>query len=65
MATESRVLKAKDGVILTEHRLAGTTALDYTVKSRRTPEVPNFDSLAAAERHFSQEVERCRLKREV
>jgi hypothetical protein len=59
MATESRVLKAKVGVTLTEHRLAGTAAVAYTVKSRRTPEVPNFDSLTAAEQYFVQEVERC------
>ncbi len=62
MASVKRILKAKSGVTLTEVALrsgAGIAAIAYTVKSKRTPEVPNFSSLHTAELAFNDEVARC------
>jgi hypothetical protein len=62
MTSDMRVLRTQAGVTLTEVTLrgaAGPAARAYTVKSKRTPEVPNFETLAAAETYFSAEVERC------
>jgi hypothetical protein len=54
-----QILKAWNGVILSEHTLidGGRVATRaYTVKSRRTPEVPNFSTFGEADVHFDQEV---------
>jgi hypothetical protein len=62
MPSNKKVLKAERGVTLTEVTLSsGSTvvAVAYVVKSRRTPEVPNFDNLAAADVGFNEEVARC------
>jgi hypothetical protein len=45
MASEREVLAAKSGVILEQVTLrsgSGVVAVAFVVKSRRTPEVPNF-----------------------
>lgn len=61
MPSEKRILKAEHGVTLTEVTLrsgSAVVAVAYVVKSRRTPEAPNFDNLAAAEVGFNEEVAR-------
>lgn len=62
MPSEKRILKTEHGVTLTEVTLragVAVAAVAYVVKSRRTPEAPNFDNLAAAEAGFKAEVARC------
>jgi hypothetical protein len=62
MASEKRILKSAGGVTLTEVALrsgSAISALAYTVRSKRTPEAPNFDNLPAAELAFRDEVARC------
>ena len=57
--TEHRNLKSSNGVTLSEHTLTdGRNVLSraYTVKSRRTPEVPNFGTMAEAETYYEQEL---------
>jgi len=63
MPSEKRILRAENGVTLTEVTLrsGGAVApIAYVVKSKRTPEAPNFDNLAAAEAGFREEVNRCK-----
>ena len=62
MASEKTILRAEQGVTLTEVTLRSGSAVvntAYVVKSRRTPEVRNFNNLAAAEAGFREEVARC------
>lgn len=62
MASEKKILKAENGVTLTEVTLrsgGAVAAVAYTLKSKCTPEVPNFDNLPAAEAAFRAEVARC------
>lgn len=68
MPSNKKVLKAEHGVTLTEVTLSSGSAVvavayvayvAYVVKSRRTPEAPNFDNLAAADVGFNEEVARC------
>ena len=60
--SEKKILRSEAGVTLTEVSLrsgSAVVATAYVVKSRRTPEAPNFDNLAAAEIGFREEVARC------
>lgn len=60
--SEQRILRNEAGVTLIEVSLrsgSAVVATAYVVKSRRTPEAPNFDNLAAAEAAFQEEVTRC------
>lgn len=62
MSSNKKVLKAEHGVTLTEVTLSSGSAVvsvAYVVKSRRTPEAPNFDNMAAADVGFNEEVARC------
>jgi hypothetical protein len=60
--SERKILRSEAGVTLTEVSLrsgSAVVATAYVVKSRRTPEAPNFDNLSAAETGFREEVARC------
>jgi hypothetical protein len=63
MASIRKVLQTRSGVTLTEITLTNGGALPvavaYTVSSERTREVRTSHTLAAAERHFAEEVARC------
>jgi hypothetical protein len=62
MPSVKKTLRMEAGVSLTEVILTGAggvVAVAYTVKSKRTLEVPNFETLAAAEQYFDAEVQRC------
>jgi hypothetical protein len=62
MASQKTILLADRGVTLTEVALrsgGAVVAIAYTVKSRRTPEVPNFTDRGEAEVAFHAEVARC------
>jgi hypothetical protein len=55
----NKILKVWNGVILSEQTLIDggrVAARAYTVKSGRTPEVPNFSTFGEADVHFDQEV---------
>ncbi|PTT78952.1 hypothetical protein DBR42_22440 [Pelomonas sp. HMWF004] len=55
------MIRADAGVVLTKVTLWGNNApvnVAYTVTSKRTPEVPNFDVLVSAETYFEDEVAR-------
>ena len=62
IASEREVLAAKSGVILEQVTLRNgnvVVAVAFVVKSRRTPEVPNFSDIIAAQQYFNEEVQRC------
>jgi hypothetical protein len=54
-----RILKKSHGIVLNVHTLTDgsqAAARAYTVKSQRTPEVPNFSTLGEADIYFDQEL---------
>jgi hypothetical protein len=62
MASERELLAAKNGVILEQVTLREdnrVVAVAFVVKSRRTPEMPNFGDIIAAQQYFNEEVQRC------
>lgn len=61
MATDRQVIRTENGVVLTKVTLrsgAFPVSETFIVSSKRTPEVPNFEALAAAEAYFTDEVAR-------
>jgi hypothetical protein len=62
MASEREVLAARNGVELEQVTLRDgndVVAVAFVVKSRRTPEVPNFGDIIPAQQYFNEEVQRC------
>ena len=65
MASERRILRSEGTVALVEERIfvlepALTIHICYSVTSGRGPSDTSFDTLSAAQKYFSAEVERCR-----
>jgi hypothetical protein len=62
MSSVKKIIKADRGVVLTEvslHAGAMVVATGYTVKSKRTPEVPNYNNFSEADAAYNAEVARC------
>lgn len=62
MATDREVLEARNGVVLEQVTLRDSNRVidvAFVVKSRRTPEVPNFTDVIAARQYFNEEVQKC------
>jgi hypothetical protein len=60
--TEKTILKSERGVTLIKVELRGNGVVidqQFTVSTRRTPEVKNFPLQQAAEDYFAEEVRRC------
>jgi|HubBroStandDraft_6_1064221.scaffolds.fasta_scaffold621971_1 hypothetical protein len=54
-----QILKVSNGVVLAEHALMDgnqVAARAYTVKSQRTPQVPNFSTFGEADVYFDEEL---------
>ena len=62
MPSRKRIIRASNGVVLTEVTLPGPGGPDaraYAISSKRTPEVWTSGNLPDAERLFMEELARC------